>query len=89
MYRVVFPFELKLCNITDDCEDADAVYDLFAVVVHIGSGMNHGKEWQCMCRQEILQHTSCLQHYPCKLMHHLCGSGGLLCGQLHEAGAAV
>lgn len=43
MYRVVFPFELKLCNTSEGCDAADSVYNLFAVVVHIGSGMNHGE----------------------------------------------
>lgn len=43
MYRVVFPFELKLGNTSEACDAADSVYNLFAVVVHIGSGMNHGK----------------------------------------------
>lgn len=43
MYRVVFPFELKLCNTSEGCDEADSVYNLFAVVVHIGSGMNHGE----------------------------------------------
>ena len=42
MYRVVFPFDLKLRNTTDDCPDADQMYSLFAVVVHVGSGPNHG-----------------------------------------------
>lgn len=37
-YRVVFPLELKLSN----AEDADSEYSLFAVVVHVGSGPNHG-----------------------------------------------
>lgn len=44
MYRVVFPFELKLCNTSAGCDAADSVYNLFAVVVHIGSGMNHGEQ---------------------------------------------
>ena len=43
MYRVVFPFELKLCNTVEDCPDADALYDLIGVVVHVGSGPNHGE----------------------------------------------
>ena len=47
MYRVVFPFELKLCNTSEGCDEADAVYNLFAVVVHIGSGMNHGELSAC------------------------------------------
>lgn len=38
-YRVVFPLELKLSNTTDD---NDSEYSLFAVVVHVGSGPNHG-----------------------------------------------
>ncbi|KAG5015607.1 hypothetical protein JHK85_021743 [Glycine max] len=38
-YRVVFPLELKLSNTV---EDADIEYSLFAVVVHVGSGPNHG-----------------------------------------------
>ncbi|KAJ7547860.1 hypothetical protein O6H91_08G106900 [Diphasiastrum complanatum] len=41
-YRVVFPLELKLCNTTDDAPNAEAEYSLFAVVVHVGSGPNHG-----------------------------------------------
>ncbi len=44
MFRVVFPFELKLCNTVEDCPDADALYDLIGVVVHVGSGPNHGKQ---------------------------------------------
>lgn len=48
MYRVVFPFELKLCNTSEGCDEADAVYNLFAVVVHIGSGMNHGEIYYCL-----------------------------------------
>ncbi|XP_042456588.1 ubiquitin carboxyl-terminal hydrolase 4-like [Zingiber officinale] len=38
-YRVVFPMELKLSNTV---EDADSEYSLFAVVIHVGSGPNHG-----------------------------------------------
>jgi ubiquitin carboxyl-terminal hydrolase 12/46 len=43
-YRVVFPMELKLTNITStgDEDYADREYSLFAVVVHVGSGPNHG-----------------------------------------------
>ena len=43
-YRVVFPMELKLCNTTDDCEGGDSLYRLFAVVIHVGSGPNHGND---------------------------------------------
>ena len=42
-YRVVFPFELKLRNTSDDCSSLDDCYDLFAVVVHVGQGPNHGE----------------------------------------------
>ena len=41
-HRVVFPFSLKLPNTTDDCPDVDVMYELFAVVVHMGVHMNHG-----------------------------------------------
>lgn len=54
MYRVVFPFELKLPNTTDDAAGRDALYSLFAVVVHVGSGPHHGAsqtpdtcDWRC------------------------------------------
>ena len=35
-YRVVFPFELRLFNTTDDVENYDRLYELIAVVVHCG-----------------------------------------------------
>lgn len=41
-YRVVFPHELRLCNTVDDAPGAEAEYSLFAVIVHCGSGPNHG-----------------------------------------------
>lgn len=41
-YRVVFPLELRLCNTSDDAEDPDRLYSLFAVIVHVGSGPNQG-----------------------------------------------
>ncbi|KNC81264.1 hypothetical protein SARC_06410 [Sphaeroforma arctica JP610] len=41
-YRVVFPLELKLFNMSDDAESPDQMYDLFAVVIHVGSGPNQG-----------------------------------------------
>ncbi|KAF9975410.1 hypothetical protein BGZ73_000974 [Actinomortierella ambigua] len=41
-YRVAFPLELRLFNTVDDMEDPDRIYDLFAFVVHIGSGPHHG-----------------------------------------------
>ncbi|KAH0837899.1 hypothetical protein J3R83DRAFT_6129 [Lanmaoa asiatica] len=41
-YRVVFPFELRLFNTVDDIPNPDRLYELFAIVVHIGNGPNHG-----------------------------------------------
>lgn len=41
-YRVVFPFELRLFNTTEDCSNGDRVYDLVSFVVHCGMGLNRG-----------------------------------------------
>ncbi|KZP28893.1 cysteine proteinase [Athelia psychrophila] len=41
-YRVAFPFELRLFNTVDDAQDPDRLYELFAIVVHIGNGPHHG-----------------------------------------------
>ncbi|KAK2461527.1 hypothetical protein APHAL10511_005990 [Amanita phalloides] len=41
-YRVAFPFELRLFNTIDGAEDADRLYNLYAIVVHIGNGPHHG-----------------------------------------------
>jgi len=41
-YRVVFPFELRLLNTTEDCTNGDQVYDLVSFVVHCGMGLNRG-----------------------------------------------
>ncbi|TPX30803.1 hypothetical protein SmJEL517_g05728 [Synchytrium microbalum] len=41
-YRVVFPMELRLFNTADDTPDPDRLYNLFAIIVHIGSGPYHG-----------------------------------------------
>ncbi|KAG5652072.1 hypothetical protein H0H81_006427 [Sphagnurus paluster] len=35
-YRVAFPFELRLFNTVDEVDDADRLYNLFGIVVHIG-----------------------------------------------------
>ena len=43
MYRVVFPFDLKLgAAASAGCDDADAPYSLFAVIVH--GGLDHGAQ---------------------------------------------
>ncbi|GBE77176.1 hypothetical protein SCP_0100480 [Sparassis crispa] len=41
-YRVAFPMELRLFNTVDDADDPDRLYELFAIVVHIGNGPHHG-----------------------------------------------
>lgn len=41
-HRVVYPYYLRMFNTTDDAEDPDRVYELYAVVVHIGAGPWHG-----------------------------------------------
>ncbi|CAK5264463.1 unnamed protein product [Mycena citricolor] len=41
-YRVAFPFELRLFNTVDEIDDADRLFSLFAIVVHIGTGPHHG-----------------------------------------------
>ena len=35
-YRVAFPFELRLFNTVDGAQNPDRLYELFAIVVHIG-----------------------------------------------------
>jgi len=61
-YRVVFPFELKLCNTSVDADNAERYYDLFAVVVHIGSGpyaghyityIKHQSVWICFDDESV------------------------------------
>ncbi|KAI5302913.1 hypothetical protein KEM56_000224 [Ascosphaera pollenicola] len=39
---VAYPYYLRLFNTTDDAEDPDRLYELYAVVVHIGGGPHHG-----------------------------------------------
>jgi len=41
-HRVVYPPTLRLFNTTDDAADPDRMYELYAVVVHIGGGPYHG-----------------------------------------------
>ena len=41
-HRVAFPFYLRLSNTTDDAEDPDRLYELYAVIVHIGALPSHG-----------------------------------------------
>lgn len=41
-YRVVFPFEMRLFNTSDDAQDPDKLYELFAIIVHLGMGPHQG-----------------------------------------------
>lgn len=41
-HRVMFPFHLRLLNTTDDAEDPDRLYELYAIIVHLGSTPFHG-----------------------------------------------
>uniref|UniRef100_A0A0N4ZYF5 Ubiquitin carboxyl-terminal hydrolase n=1 Tax=Parastrongyloides trichosuri TaxID=131310 RepID=A0A0N4ZYF5_PARTI len=41
-YKVLFPMELRLFNISDDATNAYRIYDLVSVVVHCGSTPNRG-----------------------------------------------
>lgn len=41
-HRVVYPYHLRLFNTTEDAADQDRLYELYAVVVHIGGGPYHG-----------------------------------------------
>lgn len=41
-HRVVYPYHLRMLNTTDDAEDPDRLYELYAVVVHIGGNAYHG-----------------------------------------------
>ncbi|KAF7900603.1 uncharacterized protein EAF01_007905 [Botrytis porri] len=41
-YTVNYPYHLRMFNTTDDAEDPDRLYELYAVVVHIGTNAFHG-----------------------------------------------
>lgn len=41
-HRVVYPRYLRLFNTTHDAQDPEKLYELYAVVVHIGGGPYHG-----------------------------------------------
>ncbi|KAI2626317.1 cysteine proteinase [Xylaria nigripes] len=41
-HRVVYPYQLRMFNTTDDVEDPDRLYELYAVVIHIGGNAYHG-----------------------------------------------
>eukprot|EP00894_Picocystis_sp_ML_P001329 jgi/Pico_ML_1/51846/g356.t1 len=50
-YRVAFPIQLKLCNTTEDADNPDVLYTLFAAVIHIGAGLNHG-HYVCIAKSQ-------------------------------------
>lgn len=41
-HRVVYPYQLRMFNTTGDAEDPDRLYELYAVVIHIGGNAYHG-----------------------------------------------
>lgn len=41
-HRIVYPYHIRMFNTTDDAEDQDRMYELYAVVVHIGGNAYHG-----------------------------------------------
>ncbi|KAJ3184301.1 hypothetical protein HDU87_005148 [Geranomyces variabilis] len=41
-YSVPFPLELRLSHFVDNADDPERLYELFAVIVHIGTGPHHG-----------------------------------------------
>lgn len=41
-HRVVYPYHLRMFNTTDEAEDPDRMYELYAVVIHIGGNAYHG-----------------------------------------------
>jgi ubiquitin carboxyl-terminal hydrolase 9/13 len=41
-HRVVYPYHLRMFNTTDEAADPDRLYELYAVVVHIGGNAYHG-----------------------------------------------
>ncbi|KAI0408861.1 cysteine proteinase [Xylaria palmicola] len=41
-HRVVYPYQLRMFNTTEDADDPDRFYELYAVVIHIGGNAYHG-----------------------------------------------
>lgn len=41
-HHVSYPYYLRLLNTTDSSEESDKLYELYAIVVHIGGGAYHG-----------------------------------------------
>lgn len=40
--RVVFPFDLRLFNTSDQSDNPDRSYELFGIVIHVGAGAHQG-----------------------------------------------
>lgn len=58
-YRVAFPHELRLFNTVDDLENADRLYSLFAIVVHIGKWVN-GSHMCVLLIRSLVDHITAI-----------------------------
>jgi ubiquitin C-terminal hydrolase len=82
-YRVLYPTELRLSNMTDKAENPDRFYNLIAVTIHIGNGPYHGhyvtivrgKNSWLMCDDENVEPIDdlVLQSYFGDLNNYRCG----------------
>lgn len=52
-HRVVYPYHLRMFNTTDEAEDPDRLYELYAVVVHIGGNAYQGHYVSIIKTQEF------------------------------------
>lgn len=62
-YRVVFPFELRLFNTADGVSNPDRLYELWAIVVHIGVYVA-----SLPCEHRVLTRNT--QWSPSRSLHH-------------------
>jgi len=82
-YRVLYPTELRLSNMTEKAENPDRLYNLIAVTIHIGNGPYHGhyvtvvrgKNSWLMCDDENVEPIDdlVLQSYFGDLNNYRCG----------------
>ncbi|ORX34877.1 cysteine proteinase [Piromyces finnis] len=82
-YRVLFPTELRLSNMSDKAENPDRLYNLIAVTIHIGNGPYHGhyvtvvrgKSTWLMCDDENVEPIDelVLQSFFGDLNNYRCG----------------
>jgi ubiquitin C-terminal hydrolase len=61
--RVCFTEQLRLFNTADEASDSERLYDLSAIIVHIGSGPHHGHyvavirnrdQWLCFDDEDVI-----------------------------------